>query len=443
MRNNIHGGIRWLQPNLMPALDPNKKRSDTAKRKHDDDDINKIFFDVERMDDPPMAWEAEWKVLKSEGKTGPPIDYTIRSKYNYPDILMEPPATGGYPKVKTVKEIMDIWPQDEDYTGIFTEELLHFNFTDPVELEAARKFRDAELPFKLYNIPEVLAASEKWTDEYLAHQFRDKHAIKYLLAQFKTGMPRASGYVQESANNFFAFFFKNRWDVEVYGLPPSRQNDWNFGKWAEHARFADTAPLAADQPHFYFQSGVPPEERDKPYDQWCFISRDLPSWSSQTETFFGFHPEEQKGIQCRFGERGVVAATHYDTGRNMIAMVNGAKRYILSPPRECGSLGLFTKKKTSPVYRHSMLNFGHVSRLDDPDPVLSEKERGWLERVAKSQAIDTVLKKGEVLYVPSHWFHYIISVQMSAQCNMRSGVDEEGTAEFGNRTDVLQCKSPR
>jgi hypothetical protein len=50
------------------------------------------------------------------------------------------------------------------------------------------------------------------------------------------------------------------------------------------------------------------------------------------ETFFAFEPESQKGIQCRFGEQGVMAATHYDTGRNIVAMVTGAKRYILSPP---------------------------------------------------------------------------------------------------------------
>jgi hypothetical protein len=204
---------------------------------------------------------------------------------------------------------MDIWPQDEDYTGIFQEELQHFDFTDPTEMKAAVKFRDAELPFKVYNVPEVLAASEKWTDEYLDHNFKDKHGMKNLLQQFKPGMPKAQGYVQESANNFFAFFFKHRWDVEVFGLPPSRQNDWNFGTWANHARFAEAAPLAADQPHFYFQAGVPPEERDKPVYQWCFISRDLPSFSSPTETFFVFHPDKQKGIQCRFGERGVTAAT--------------------------------------------------------------------------------------------------------------------------------------
>jgi hypothetical protein len=40
---------------------------------------------------------------------------------------------------------------------------------------------------------------------------------------------------------------------------------------------------------------------------------------------------------------------------------------------------------------------------------------------------------------PSHWFHYIISLQKSAQCNVRSGVDLEGSEEFGGHEDVVQC----
>lgn len=46
---------------------------------------------------------------------------------------------------------------------------------------------------------------------------------------------------------------------------------------------------------------------------------------------------------------------------------------------------------------------------------MPEGERAWLEKASQSMAIETVLKAGEVLYIPSHWFHYIISLQKSAQ----------------------------
>jgi hypothetical protein len=316
---------------------------------------------------------------------------------------------------------------------------MHFNFSDPIEREAARKFRDAELPFKLYDIPEITKATAKWTDEYVNNHFRNKHASSTFLRQARPDMPLASGLVQESPSNFFAFYFRDKWDVEINGVPPDRDNDWNFDTWAQHANYADAAPLATDQPHFYWQCGVAREERYKERHEWTFISRDLPSWSSTIETFFMYHPDDQKGIQCRFGERGVVAATHYDAGRNMIAMVTGAKRYILSPPRECSKLGLFKERK-SPIYRHSILNYGHILQLNASDSGMSAKESAWLERAATSDSIDTVLKEGEVLFIPSHWFHYIVSLQKSAQCNGRSGVDEAGSVEFGGRKDVLECK---
>lgn len=39
----------------------------------------------------------------------------------------------------------------------------------------------------------------------------------------------------------------------------------------------------------------------------------------------------------------------------------------------------------------------------------------------KAEAIDTIVREGEVLYIPSFWFHYIVSLQYSIQCNSRSG----------------------
>jgi hypothetical protein len=146
-----------------------------------------------------------------------------------------------------------------------------------------------------------------------------------------------------------------------------------------------------------------------------------------------------QGIQCRFGERGVTAATHFDAGRNMIAMVTGAKRYILSPPKQCPKLGIVPLRGNA-MFRHSMINFGHINLMDDPDMPNGEKE--WLEVSGGAMSLETVLKAGEVLYIPSHWFHYISSLQKSAQCNVRSGVDKEGDAFFGGSEDVSRFCDP-
>ena len=70
---------------------------------------------------------------------------------------------------------------------------------------------------------------------------------------------------------------------------------------------------------------------------------------------------------------------------------------------------------------------------------MPDVEREWLEVSKTSLSIDTVLKAGEVLYIPSHWFHYIVSLQKSAQCNVRSGRHAEGSPEFGGAEDVSIC----
>lgn len=427
--SNHAGGIHWANPDLLPSLpgepdNPLFLRAKDALRRNKFDSLighsQRIIphpFQVLRSGQ-TMAWEKE----DYDEHQPPKLDYT-KHTYSYPKLLDEPPAAGGYPQLSTLGEIMDQWPQDElDHPpSLLHETLLHFNYSDPVEREAAKKFRDAELPFKLYDIPDITEAGIKWTDEYLAEQFGDTRSC------------------DEASHNYFSFFERAEWQLDTMGVPPSRRNDWTFDVWAAHARYADATSLAFDKPHFYWQWGIPKEERFGPKSEWSFVTRDLPSMGSPEETFLSFNPDQQKGIQCRYGERGVTAATHYDSGRNMVAMVTGAKRYVLSPPRECSKLGVVPEKHTS-VFRHSELNFAHLALLNTKEgEEMPPKERTWLERAKSSEAIDTVLKAGEVLYIPSHWFHYIISVQKSAQCNVRSGVHHEGSPEFGGEQDVRQC----
>ena len=44
---------------------------------------------------------------------------------------------------------------------------------------------------------------------------------------------------------------------------------------------------------------------------------------------------------------------------------------------------------------------------------------------SKGKALEVILKAGEVLYLPSFWLHYIVSLGTSIQCNARSGTTHE------------------
>jgi Cupin-like domain len=427
IHHNLDQGIRWVHPGMVPPLSSDDRKPLLEITKHDVEpgsSYEKQFFSVSRPS--VMAWQVEDQAKRKMERRPDYVDYT-QHPYSYPDLVLKPPSHGEYPKLQPLQEIMQEWPQDEldRPPRMIHEVLMHFDYTNPVELQAARRFRDAQLPFKLVNVPEVIEAGKKWTDEYLATNFDGGYG---------TNGPPAKGTAQESVDNFFAFFIPPLWSILEMGLPPTLNNDWTFAKWSQHARYADHVGLGPNYPHFYWQAGVNREERHQSHNQWTFISRDLPSFSSPTETFFVFEPQHQKGIQCRFGERGVTAATHYDNGRNMIAMMTGAKRYILSPPRECSKLGVVNNNSDHAMFRHSMLNLGHLKDMDHP--VMPPEERTWLERAATAESLSTVLKAGEVLYIPSFWFHYITSLQKSAQCNVRSGIDRESNAYFGGEDDV-------
>jgi hypothetical protein len=104
----------------------------------------------------------------------------------------------------------------------------------------------------------------------------------------------------------------------------------------------------------------------------------------------------------------------------MVAMLKGAKRYILNPPSACRKLQII-KDPNHPSWRHSSIDWSNE---------VEAEESGF----ANVPAIDTIVRTGEVLYIPSFWFHYIVSLQYSIQCNSRSGQPEhdEGQRDIEN-----------
>ena len=119
--------------------------------------------------------------------------------------------------------------------------------------------------------------------------------------------------------------------------------------------------------------------------------------------------------------RGIISESHFDSGRNMIAMIKGSKRYILNPPQECSKLGIITNKK-HPSYRHSIIDWSSTEQVKNTS-------------FCDIKAIQTVVKEGEMLYIPSFWFHYIVSLDYSIQCNSRSGLPPNGQG----KNEINKC----
>ena len=77
------------------------------------------------------------------------------------------------PKYSNLCTLLDEWPPYETSAppGLELGGLLRFNFSHDEELEAARRYRAAELPFILYSVPDLDSAGATWTDAYLREQF--------------------------------------------------------------------------------------------------------------------------------------------------------------------------------------------------------------------------------------------------------------------------------
>lgn len=282
--------------------------------------------------------------------------------------------------------VIEKWnPDNPDEPSDFTETLQHFDYGNPEERSMAEKFRNAELPFKLFNISEFKYVANLWTDQYLHNQLGSNM--------------RGRSHVERSKDNHFMY-----WNGRSKSgfVPPTEIIDMGFDHWLKIAKDADIAKTSNQTEHFYFMSSCPPHDRGR-----SFISKDLQPFSTQQNNFFITNVNANKGIQCRFGMRGVIAESHYDSGRNMVAMLKGEKRYIINPPWTCKHLGIIADRK-HPSYRHSIIDWSDLQQA---------ASRGF----AKVDAIDTILRTGEVLYIPTYWFHYMVSLKYSIQCNSRSG----------------------
>ena len=63
---------------------------------------------------------------------------------------------------------------------------------------------------------------------------------------------------------------------------------------------------------------------------------------------------------------------------------------------------------------------GRHSAVDWSEPDLSK-----FPEFEKVMVNEVVLQAGDVMYLPTNWFHYIISLDINFQCNSRSGITRE------------------
>ncbi|KAL3670036.1 hypothetical protein V7S43_005406 [Phytophthora oleae] len=80
-----------------------------------------------------------------------------------------------YPQLFPSAALFDNWNAENTHVPpVIFDSICHFNVSDPYELRLAQVFREMEVPFVAYGIPELTAVTESWTEEYLTEQLNPK-----------------------------------------------------------------------------------------------------------------------------------------------------------------------------------------------------------------------------------------------------------------------------
>jgi len=371
-----------------PRSGPRAPKSRLRKPAADDDDLDMTIHEMHHIHVAPNAPETiQWD------------DWSAGGRFVRDD--PKPYDGPSYPPLRNLWEIVRDWnPDNVSMPFPFKEQLQVLNYSDPRERKMAESYRNMEVPFKVFDVPDIEVVRDKWTDGYLVENFDQKHS-----AQFK---------VEQSDTNHF-MYWRSPSSAGKKAYPdwksPTKIVSHTFAEWLSLARHADEGELHHSEEHKYLMMGTPPLTsliRGDEVKRSHFVTSDLKCFTPHDENFFITDISLNKGIQCRFGMRGVIAEAHYDGGRNMVAMLKGAKRYILTPPSSCPKLQLIADRK-HPSFRHSTTDWS--------DPADAKSHFAFPE----AEAIDTIVREGEVLYIPSYWIHYIVSLKYSIQCNTRSG----------------------
>ena len=68
------------------------------------------------------------------------------------------------------------------------------------------------------------------------------------------------------------------------------------------------------------------------------------------------------------------------------------------------------------MYSSYIISLNRHSKID-----WSEPDYDKYPSFATAKSNEAVMRPGDVLYLPTNWFHYIVSLNINVQCNTRSG----------------------
>ena len=323
----------------------------------------------------------------------------------------------GYPREYPILNVLNNWntAQVEPKTRVIYQGICVFDAAQvKTQSEVAKmhqqiqNYRAKEVPFIVRGDPAVRRAVDLWnTPNYLLDKLQHKKFLATRSNQTLMTYYSLDKDYNEIPDNFSPLTYTAPMSYEEWyhrSLDKRHEND-------DHAYLRLDACLKEKSCDSTF--------RGNPHriDNADFMYQDLDFFYPGHSHYYEIDVNKSRGIQCRFGTALLTAECHFDNERNYIAMLRGTRRYLLSHPKNCPTLALYPQKH--PLERHTQIDWR----------TLSTQNRYALQHFpnfSQSTVNEVVLQAGDVLYLPTYWFHHIISLsQQNIQCNTRSGYSVE------------------
>jgi hypothetical protein len=297
----------------------------------------------------------------------------------------------GYPAAFPAMSILTDWnPDDTEIPESIYQGLCVFDWANKKDRQKVYRYRQAEQPFVLQNHPEVMQVTERWNSPGYLEQ---------IMGPDPQRMDHAT-----SNHLMFARVMKND-PVPENWQPPTDTQHLPFSEWLTKAQEMEDAEDQADMDHWYLRLNSVCRARKK--ENMEVMCDELPFFTP-VQSLFMIEPSQYRGINCRFGMKGSIAEAHYDSTRNWLLLFGGQRRYVLGHPTQCENLELYPNGH--PSARHASQDWSH--------PVATKE-------LLAARLSEIVLDAGDALYLPTGWFHFIVSLNINYQCNSRSGKTTE------------------
>ena len=121
----------------------------------------------------------------------------------------------------------------------------------------------------------------------------------------------------------------------------------------------------------------------------------------------GFPDRDGEDSTLWIGTKGANTPCHQDAyGTNLVAQLIGRKTWTLFPPSDSAFLNASRiPYEESSIYSH--INFEN----------LEKNSESTLENLSRATPYIVTLQPGEVLYVPRHWWHFVVNEEFSISVN--------------------------